>query len=251
MSPPKDGRLCARLTREELDATYFYPGPQNVGQKPGRRVQRRWDAAKEMCLNCPIFISCREGSWGEDYGVWGGSDQYERYLYRRRKAAALARLSAGERAALAARFAARYAGGAGESAASIARREGYSSLMVRQLLREHREAVEARRQELRTQSLAARGAVGIPGPPSTGRRWPEGAPDGDAWVNREGSIHSARYVGQSMNGRWLRMTVQIGHMNPILRWFRAENVDLRAEVTPVIIKKGVGRAAQSTDNRAA
>lgn len=154
-SPYGDEQLCRSLSDAELEATFFYPAAENPAHKPGRLPQAAWDRAKELCIQCPVFLRCREASWGETHGVWGGTDQYERYLYRRRRMREVARMDARQREALAQAVHARHAGFRGMPPHEIARRTGYSLGMVNTLIAEHRDAMEAAAQ-------AARDAVGAP-----------------------------------------------------------------------------------------
>lgn len=45
-------------------------------------VQAAWDEAKKICSFCPVASECRRDTLGEEYGVWGGLDEHERYLVR-------------------------------------------------------------------------------------------------------------------------------------------------------------------------
>lgn len=233
MSLP-DGAKCATLSTAWLERTFWYPGPQAIQSPPSSATLERWAAAGETCIECPVFLACRESHWGEEYGIWGGTHQHERYLYRRRLVRALHRMTPEERAAVAARLFAMRGGAAGWGQEAIARRTGYSLQTTRELIEEHAERLKTERRQA---AQTAREAVGWT-PPT---RFPRHLPYGDAWVIREGVPHPARYIGQSADGRWLRMSAQVGRLNPIIRWFKAETVDLRVEVTPVIIKKGAAR----------
>lgn len=87
MSPPdlRDG-LCRQIDPAVLEDTFFYPGPQFPGKAPSATCRTQWAAAKAVCQTCPVLLECREAGVGEPYDVWGGMDQYERHLARRRAA---------------------------------------------------------------------------------------------------------------------------------------------------------------------
>lgn len=36
--------------------------------------------AKRVCSNCPVKEECKIRGWNEEYGVWGGLDEDERWL---------------------------------------------------------------------------------------------------------------------------------------------------------------------------
>jgi hypothetical protein len=232
MSPPDPGGMaCAKFSSNELEKTFFYPGPQDLSTAPGKFARRAWTEAKEVCIECPLYLACREVCWGEEYGVWGGTDQHERYLYRRRLVKHLARMGAQERAAEAARLFAMPGAAGGRSLEAISRQTGYSVQTIRVLLAEHVARLKAEREAA---GQAAREAVGW----APAARFPERAPRGDAWVIQNGTAYPGRYIGQTASGRWLRMSMQVGGRIPAVRWFRAENVDLREQVEIVALKKG-------------
>lgn len=158
-SPYGDARLCASLTDEELEATFFYPGSPEVSRRPTGAAARADEAAREVCIECPVYLRCRAVCWGETYGVWGGTDQYERYVYRRKLARELADMGSAERAALAARMHHR---ALRTHPGEIARQTGYSPQALTILIAEHRDAVEALRDKRRAAAQAARDAVGVP-----------------------------------------------------------------------------------------
>lgn len=86
MSPPDlSGGICAGMDPKELEDTFWYPGAQNVWRSPGPIPLGHWARAKEICFRCPIREQCLDVYLEETYGVYGGLDQYERYLERRRR----------------------------------------------------------------------------------------------------------------------------------------------------------------------
>lgn len=159
-SPYGDARKCADLDSDVLEDTFFYPGSQAVSRGSGPKPQAHWDKAKEICIECPVFLACREEHWGEEYGVWGGTDQYERYLYRRRQQRAMARQDDAERAALAASIHAERGAVSGWRVDIIARRTGMSALTVRTLVAEHQAVLDADKQRVAQEVETAREAVG-------------------------------------------------------------------------------------------
>lgn len=162
--PYGDTRLCASLTREELDGTFFYPGPLFVSSPPSGRSQTRWDRAKEICIECPVFLSCRQNRWGQEYGVWGGLDEHERYLYRRSLMRALGRMTPPQRAALAERLFHACGGARAPRLVAVSLRTGYTVPTLKGLLAEHAEALKDRARRREDAARAAREAVGAQRP---------------------------------------------------------------------------------------
>jgi len=86
MSPPDlSGGICFGMESKELEDTFWYPGPMDPCRSPGSIPLKHWARAKEICFRCPIRQRCLETFLDERYGLYGGLDQYERYLLRRRR----------------------------------------------------------------------------------------------------------------------------------------------------------------------
>jgi WhiB family redox-sensing transcriptional regulator len=72
---------------------FFHP----EGERGQARTSRE-EAAKEVCLHCPVCKPCREHALRvhEPYGVWGGMTEEERdeYYVREKSAARAAKLAA-------------------------------------------------------------------------------------------------------------------------------------------------------------
>lgn len=61
---------------------WFVPGGA-LHVRPVASTQEAWDEAKAFCRRCPVMHQCRRDTMGEEYGVWGGLDERQRYLVRR------------------------------------------------------------------------------------------------------------------------------------------------------------------------
>lgn len=259
--PPYGGNteLCKTLSPDEVEETFFFPGPMSVRDLPARKAREQWAKAKDMCLDCPFYLACREVSLGENYGVWGGRDQYDRYLERRQLAHRLAKMSAEERAALAARLYATH-----ESVAALARRTGYTEPTIKVLLCEHRAAnpePEKRRigvlsdqERALLVSMSAKGSTMRYMTTALGRSveliraelallparttkptWPAAPPPHEAWVWQHGVARSATYIGQTADGEWIYMMLR-GKRSPTRRWFAAEHVQMHKQVCVQILE---------------
>lgn len=267
-APDYDRGLCRSLDPEKLDETFFYRGPHDTSLTPSAAAQRAWGKAKEFCEFCPIRMECRDTHWGEEFGVWGGTDQHERHLYRRKQTAALERMAPEKRAAIAAKIAAEPG-----TIQAIVARTGYSDRMVRALIRQHEKAQPktgkvygalSPEETERVRSLASRGesiryicaAMGR-GAALVSRAlaemqlaeavapdWPMASPPGDAWVWHDGLIRHAFYLGESADGAWFFMQIRAGG-NATKRWFTAMHVDMRSAVTRAVLEMK-GRSSEQT-----
>lgn len=89
MIPPDlSAGLCRSLSPRSLEATFHYPGPTRPHTAPSAATQRQWDMAKEVCLSCPVMLRCAEVYRDEQRGIYGATDEHERYMKRRREAGA-------------------------------------------------------------------------------------------------------------------------------------------------------------------
>jgi hypothetical protein len=225
--------LCATLSPETLETTFFYPGPADPEQRPAAYAQAAWDKAKEFCIECPVFVRCRAQCWGMDYGVIGGTDQRERHYERRRIARRLASREADERAQLAAYIHARHAGGLGDSPAVIARTTGYATHTVNDLIKEHQAVLDAQRRERpapRAQARMEPPALVFPG---------ANPPKADGWVWYMGRAHAGHYVAETADGAYVRMKIKPVRAQTT-KWLPVSHVDLRTAVTPAV-QDWVGR----------
>jgi hypothetical protein len=229
MPPDLSGGNCQKFALEELEETFWYPGPQGLGTAPSAASLERWEEAKEVCIECPIFLRCREASWGQDFGVYGGTDQYERYLYRRKLQRHLARKTEGERAALAAYFHARYAGGLGDAPEVMGRLTGYSHLAIKAMISEHEAVLDAQREQ-RLREAPVRPLADWGETPEFPAESPR---HGDGWVWYFGRAHKGHYVAETADGAYVRMKVKPA-MAQTTKWLPASHVDLRRAVDPVI-----------------
>lgn len=231
MRPPNlDDGLCRTLSPAMLEKTFFYPGPQDVARAPTPHAQRAWDAAKEVCIECPVFLLCRETAVGVDYGVVGGYDEHERHLLRRRLSRELALKSDDERAQLAAYFHARHAGGLGDSPDVMARSTGYSDLSIKLMISEHQAVLDRQRQQ-----RAADAADGTPTEWEDVPDFPEASPPkADGWVWYYGRAYAGHYMGQTEDGAYVRMKIKPARAQTT-KWVPVHLVDLRSTVTPVVM----------------
>lgn len=227
MRPPDlDAGLCRKFSPAELDKTFNFSAT-TIRSAPAAAAREAWDEAKEVCIECPVFLLCREHCWGQEFGVVGGTDEHERHLYRRRLAAELSKKDDKERAKLAAHFHARHAGGLGDSVKTMARSTGYSGLAVRALVDEHQALLEQREPKPRPVRAVEAPTVEVPEFPAAP------PPRADGWVWYRGRAHRGHYVAETADGVYVRMKIKPTAAQTT-KWFPAQCVDLRTPIAPVI-----------------
>lgn len=251
MMPPDltEGK-CQKFAPAELEKTFWYPGPQDVARTPGAPALRAWEQAKEICIECPVFLLCRETCWGQDYGVIGGTDQHERHLHRRRLTRLLAQKDEAQRAELAAYFHARHAGGLGDTPELIARMTGYSSPSIKLMISEHEAVLDAQREQRQDEA-----PVRDPADWEDAPDFPAEAPShGDGWVWYFGQAHKGHYMAETADGAYVRMKIKAS-LAQTTKWLPVSHVDLRKAVVPVIqswigrpdgVQEAVGEAAAAS-----
>lgn len=282
MSRYGNTKKCAELSPAEFENLFYYPGPALVRTPPTLRVQKIWNQAKdEICLECPVFVQCREQCWGEEYGVVGGTDQYERFLYRRNLQRKLKNMSPAERAQLAARIVNKYGMGYRVPLAEIARRTGYSQPALRALMAEHQAVIDAMKpakpapvkrlaalsaeelEQIRGMALKGKAprfmatvlgrslttVLAVLGEMDLGAARDKPAfpkqrpPKSDAWVWHHGIVRTAHYLGQTEDGQWLYMSLRGTNKSPTRKWFASNCVDLRTQVPVQIVERRGANAA--------
>lgn len=269
MRPPDlDAGLCRTLSPAVLEKTFFFPAATAVRYTPSKAAQAAWDAAKDICIECPVFLACREVCWGQEYGVMGGTDEHERYLERRRLMRHLAAKTPEERAQLAEYFHTRHAGGLGDSSEVMACSTGYSEQAVKALIAEHQALLEQREpvkiraygeldegEVARVRRLAESGASLRYIATALGRgtklvervladmkletkispSWPRQRPPGDAWVWHDGMVRNAWYLGETVDGAFFMMQIRV-NASATKRWFPANFVNMRSSVSRTVLE---------------
>lgn len=275
-----DQAMCRRMSKKVVSRLFFF-GPSTPYAKPAPSVQEVWDRAKEVCLSCPLLGPCEAGSKGEEFGVWGGRDQYERYLYRRKVSRRLAKMTEEEKDVIAAELHGMTTGPLGRRPVDISRRTGYAVTTVKKLLDRHDKVTKAvvpagpgrltPDEERALLSMAKAGAsvqrmastlgrgretiakglvrldLYTPAPPE----FPSAPPPGHAWVWHNGIARSAHYIGQTADGAHLFMSLRVNKW-PAQIWLPADHVQLRIITEPVVLEwKGRKDAPEAETARTA
>lgn len=205
-----DRGLCRKLDPEP----FFAPGGQ-PDRKPQAKTQALWNEAKEACVFCPVLEECRRDTLGEEYGVWGGLDEHERHLARRRLADRAAwkkwpkeeRLEWGEHLA--------GLRTAGFSYVKIQRRTGFNVSVVEGLIEEWKASLPPEPAQAEVVELKLPGLV----KPD----FPEGKGSKHAWVRNGNLVADGWYAGETADGRWIKMQIYSvrGH---VFKFFRPDDV---------------------------
>jgi WhiB family redox-sensing transcriptional regulator len=228
--------------REEDFGLFFADGSM-ANRPPGAGTQAKWDQAKEICQGCPVLAQCRRDTLGEEYGVYGGLDQYERYIARRvlakqaRGWTSAQRLEWGK-ALLTLRD-------RGLSLREIMTQSGVLPSLATKLLE------EAEKDRETTARAKAAGVVdlALPEIPARGPRpFPERPGRRHAWVRRGAVISDAFYRAQTPDGAFFYMKTKTSRGGETHTWVRAEHVHIYHPQPVVILNY---RERPDRDDRAA
>ncbi len=91
--PAADGDLRGAACKG-ADTDLFYPDPEEMGPEAAEWAERR---AKMICAGCPVKLMCLANALKrrEPTGIFGGTNERERYSLRRRAERARYREAAG------------------------------------------------------------------------------------------------------------------------------------------------------------
>lgn len=213
------------------DEPIFFPRSGQLNKTPPKKTQALWDQAKEICAMCPVLAECRRDTLGEEFGVFGGLDEHERYHLRRRLRERARKWPAEVRLGWGAILAQMREDGL--MAPQITRRTGIGFMLADDLVQEW----EASRQEPEQAPVV----VSLPEP---GHRSDMPFPDRPgrchAWIRHNGMISDAWYKGQTPDGAWIFVQTWAGPRRSVNKWIPARDVRLY-QPQQVIIKNYAGR----------
>lgn len=213
----------------DLDpSTFFVAGSVQPNRTPTPAVQASWNEAKKICAGCPVLEACKRDTRGEEYGVWGGLDEHERYLLRGRLHRHAKKWAPGLRLAWGKELHRLRHGGV--SWIEIRRLTGFYERLCRELIAEWEKHAAPKATAL---------VVDLPLPEPEPLSFPPGRGDRDMWVRHNNLVASGYYQGQTSDGRWIRVQVKTGRGNAI-KWVRAEDVRFH-DPKPVMIVEYIGR----------
>ena len=227
---------------QEGDFNLFFADGGMANRRPGAKVQARWDMAKEICASCPVLAECKRDTLGEEYGVWGGLDQYQRYLGRRALAKKSKRWDKATRADWGRELL--KLRDEGRSLREILTLSGVLPSLSAVLIRE---AEKARAEA----AVPPPPVVDLPLPePRNLRPFPDKPGRRHAWVRRGAVISDAYYRAQSPDGAWFYVKTRTGRGGETHTWVAAANVHFY-HPQPVVILEYRERPDRDTDADAA
>lgn len=197
---------------------FFVSGGNQLNRTPSATTQAAWNQAKKICSFCPVLQECQRDTLGEEYGVWGGRDEHERYLARKRigrgewkRWPEERRLEWGEHLA---RLRERSI-----SWKEIHLRTGLGPTTCDALIKEWERS--------RPAPEPVRKAASVPPPPKLAsfvlRDFPEAPGQRHMWVRHRGGVSDGWYAGETEDGVWVRAQVWAGQGN-VIKWVRREDV---------------------------
>jgi hypothetical protein len=201
----------------------FFGGAGQPGRSPSQKIQEQWNQAKTVCAQCPVLLQCRRDTLGEEYGVFGGLDENERWRVRRKLPKLAAKWPQEKRMAWA-----RILKGMrdqGMTLRDIFTATGFSAPFTERLIEELEQSAEPPAE-----------VVQLPASPEAGQHkpdFPEVRGQRDAWVRHDTRIADGWYVSQTADGKWFRFNCWSGRGN-VRKWFAAEDVVIYRPQVPVI-----------------
>jgi hypothetical protein len=214
---------------------FFAASGGQVDKKPSPANQALWNRAKKLCSFCPVLEECRRDTLGEEYGVWGGRDEHERYLERLKisrgrwkKWSEETRLAWGEHLA--------WLRNRGMSWREIHRRTGFSIGVCEALIDQWRTQKAQRGEEIVSTRMSR-----IP-QSLTLREFPDVAGQRHMWVRHNGRVSDGWYAGETPDGVWIRVQVWSGRGN-VFKWVKPEALKIYNPQRPFHIRYA-GRAAR-------
>lgn len=210
------------------DAKLFFAQGGVPTTKPGPKVAAKWEAAKGICRMCPVIKECRRDTLGEEYGVWGGLDQYQRVQIRRALPKAIDGWPESQRLRWAKEvYELREAGLLWRT---IQTQTGLTQQAGEKLLNIWLKRLEERGTDGEVVDLPLpeeetdKGRTPFPDKP--GRR--------DAWVRHRGGVSDAWYQGETPDGKWVRVTTTAGR-GQVHKWIAADDVHLYRPQAVIIL----------------
>ncbi|MFF4019973.1 WhiB family transcriptional regulator [Streptomyces sp. NPDC001843] len=226
------------ICRYEDRGLFFAEGMHN--RKPAEAVQALWNQAKEICAMCPVLQECKRDTLGEEYGVFGGLDQFERYKIRRALPQAVRNWPRERQLAWGKELSVMREGGL--SWATIQAQCGMPQSAAEFLINRWRD--EPKR------PVAAKTKIVDLQLPSVIREKPEFPVKPGrrhAWVRHRGVVSDAFYRGETPDGEWLCLTTVAGR-GQVHKWFRKEDVRMYSPQVVVILNYAARPTGHAAEN---
>lgn len=218
------------------DRELFFADAGQPNRKPSPAVQTQWNEAKGICAMCPALRECRRDTLGEAYGVFGGLDQYERHKIRMALYKAIKGWPRERQLAWGKELHALREADVGWKV--IQAQTGIAQTPAEWLIRfwlTNKPKPQAKGQVIDLE---------LPPPPVeqvNQKPFPEKPGRRHAWVRSNGLVSDAWYRGQTPEGDWINVTVEVGR-GQAHKWIAADDVHLYLP-QPVVILNRYGKAA--------
>jgi len=205
---------------------------------PSAKVQRVWDAAKEICAQCPVMRECARDNLGEIDGVWGGLDPAQRIQLRSQHAHNIKKLQGPLKQ--------EYMDLVWEL--RVERRLPYADVArivgvgVNTVMYLH-DLEKARREDLEREAEKAQAAisgpaednvVSLPAPPEFPAKPPS---EGDAWVRYGRRVVWGYYLGQTDDDQWFYLKIKLLAQEYSVCWIKAEDIKLVKPVARNVLNR--------------
>lgn len=272
-------RWTRRAACKDEDVNSFFPEIGAPNRKPSPATQARLDRRKEICRTCPVLAECRRDTLGEDYGIWGGLDAWERHKIRMKRGTDPRSHFTEEEF--------RWLGPhiielrrQGDDWSSIGRRIGLGRNAASNLLmlwqaeygskaepkekgsfgqghlseEAKAEILHLRMEQRRSMAeivfitgvnrTTVRRILGEDSEGNSPLKFPERAGERDAWVRVHRQIHDADYVSQTPDDQFFLIKTRSGHV-PLIRYVPAKDIRFHRRHTPVYAERGKTRGGPS------
>jgi hypothetical protein len=217
------------ICRWEDRALFFAEGGM-PNRRPAENVQKLWDQAKEICAMCPVLAECQRDTLGEEYGVYGGRDPYERWRIRKVMNRSIVRWPEERRLAWAKEiYFLRKELGMGWRA--IQTRTGMPESAAQTLYALWKDRLAEEKEKAAKADIID---LDLPEPEAAKPDFPERPGRRHAWVRNNGLIADGWYRGETPDGQWINLTVFSGR-GQVHKWFRKDDVHLYRPQAVVIL----------------
>lgn len=210
---------------------------------PSKKVQAKWDRAKNVCLDCPVMMQCARDNLGEIEGVWGGLDPAQRIKLRAKHATQVRALEGPEKLRYATmahnlRTQQKYAW------TDIGRIMGFSHSVAQYLGEWYDDwaAAQEAEREAKTKDLELPEPVATVTEIGPNASFPTTPPkEGDAWIRYGRRVVWGYYLGQTEDDAWHQYRIKILAGEWSVCWIKAEDVKLVRSVTRTVMTR-VGKS---------
>lgn len=224
-------RWTLRASCRSVDPERFFVAGTDPAKPPSPAAKAAWDEVKKICSFCPVLEECRRDTLGEQYGVWGGRDERQRYLLRTKMHKRAAKWPQEERIAWSREIAKLHNGGL--TWIAIQRMTGIPEALGKELLAEWRERQRPAQPRAQVVDLPLPEPLSFP--PGPGRR--------HCWARSNGLVADAHYKGETEDGQWVFVQLR-GSRGNSMKWIKRQDVQIY-HPQPVVILKRIGRPSSA------